>query len=316
VDFVDVNPKTIRFFFDETKGTLHALAEGDGGQRAKPRRNGQRRGQRLRRTQRVTFHYYAFDAAPQSPYGTPPFLAALGGIAIQQDMVANMSQIVKKIGLLGIIDVIVKQLPPAGGDPEEYQARAETTWTLRRGSVQDMVRDGGIVHFDDVETQAYVNMAGNAAGATNIFKQNEELVFSGLKSMPSVQGRSYSTTETYAGVAYDIIIRNTKKYQRACKRMIESGYWLIATLAGLATRRASVDLQREQDAAPAAGCSGREHGDQERPDAVGVRDHRPGGDGPASWSQQPGQAHGRPARVCYHRQRCQSGDEQHRWRPR
>jgi hypothetical protein len=51
--------------------------------------------------------------------------------------------------------------------------------------------------------------------------------------MPSVQGRSYSTTETYAGVAYDIIIRNTRKYQRAAKRMIESGYWLMATMAGL-----------------------------------------------------------------------------------
>jgi hypothetical protein len=98
--------------------------------------------------------------------------------------------------------------------------------------VESMVREGGIVHYDDVETHSY-NITGNAAGATNIFKQNEEQVFSGLKSMPSVQGRSYSTTETYAGVAYDIIIRNTTKYQRACKRMLESGYWLMATLAGL-----------------------------------------------------------------------------------
>jgi hypothetical protein len=53
-----------------------------------------------------------------------------------------------------------------------------------------MVRDGGIVHFDDVTASTY-NITGNAAGATNIFKQNEELIFSGLKSMPSVQGRSY-----------------------------------------------------------------------------------------------------------------------------
>jgi hypothetical protein len=43
---------------------------------------------------------------------------------------------------------------------------------------------------------------------------------------------SYSTTETYAGVAYEIILRNTAKYQRAAKRLIEKGYWLMATMWG------------------------------------------------------------------------------------
>jgi hypothetical protein len=230
------------------------LAEGDGraGERGEAERPADAGG--CVELNEVTFRYYAFDAAPQSPYGTPPFLAALGGIAIQQDMVANMSQIVKKIGLLGIIDVIVEQLPPDPGEsPQEYQARAADYLEAYAGVVQDMVRDGGMVHFDDVEIKP-TSLAGNAAGATNIFKQNEELVFSGLKSMPSVQGRSYSTTETYAGVAYDIIIRNTKKYQRACKRMIESGYWLIATLNGMAPKSIKLSfnenktLHRLQDA--------------------------------------------------------------------
>jgi hypothetical protein len=169
---------------------------------------------------------------PGSPYGTPPFLAALPNIAIQRDMVSNMAQIVKKVGLLGMIDISIKQLPIKPGESNEaYQSRAENFLDQYVQVVEDMVRDGGIAHFDDVEVSTY-QLAGNAAGATNIFKQNEELIFSGLKSMPSVQGRSYSTTETYAGVAYDIIIRNTYKYQRAVKRMIEAGYWLMCTLWG------------------------------------------------------------------------------------
>lgn len=233
VDFVDVSPKTIRFFFDKDKGRYTPWQKVSAAQENEARRNGQRTRGGCVELNEVTFRYYAFDAAPQSPYGTPPFLAALGGIAIQQDMIANMSQIVKKIGLLGIIDVIVEQLPPVPGEnAEEYQTRAAAYLDAYASVVQDMVRDGGMVHFNDVEIKP-TSLAGNAAGATNIFKQNEELVFSGLKSMPSVQGRSYSTTETYAGVAYDIIIRNTKKYQRACKRMVESGYWLIAVMNGM-----------------------------------------------------------------------------------
>lgn len=254
VDFVDINPKTIRFFWDESTQRyapyqkVNALQEADARKAGQPTLNG------CVKLNELTFHYYAFDAAPGSPYGTPPFLAALENIGIQRDMVANMSQIVKKIGLLGIVDVTVKALPPKPGESaEDYMARAGSYLDSYVEVVQNMVRDGGIVHFDDMETQS-TNIAGNASGATAIFKQNEELIFSGLKSMPSVQGRSYSTTETYAGVAYDIIIRNTKSYQRGCKRMIESGYWLMATLAGLQPTKISLKfgdnktLHRLQDA--------------------------------------------------------------------
>lgn len=254
VDFVDISPKNIRFFWDRDKGRYTPWQKVTAAQEAEARKAGQRTQNGCVELNELTFHYFAFDAMPESPYGTPPYLAALPNIAIQRDMIANMSQIVKKIGLLGIIDVVVERLPPQPGEtPDQYMTRAGGYLDEYAGVVQDMVRDGGMVHFDDVEVKA-TNLAGNAAGATNIFKQNEELIFSGLKSMPSVQGRSYSTTETYAGVAYDIIIRNTRKYQRAVKRMIESGYWLAASLAGYTPQGITIKfnenktLHRLQDA--------------------------------------------------------------------
>jgi len=241
LDFADINPKTIRFFWDEDIQQYApyqkvALSVADARKRA---------GQEVRngciRLNPITFHYFAFDAEPESPYGTPPFVAALMNIGIQKDMIANMSQIVKKIGLLAMIDVSVEQLQPLPGESDEdFAARASAFLESYVDATEDMVRDGGLVHYNDVEVKTQ-SMAGNAAGATNIFKQNEELIFSGLKSMPSVQGRSYSTTETYAGVAYDIIIRNTKKYQQAVKRMIEAGYRLALDLQGL--RVDSVKIQ-------------------------------------------------------------------------
>lgn len=231
IDFADVNPKSIRFFWEEEHWAPYQKVS------AAQAKEAERAGQKVRdgnciKLNEFTFAYFAFDAAPSSPYGTPPFVSALQPIAVQQDMVANLSQIVKKVGLLGIIDMTVKGLPRTNGESDAaYQARAETYLDAYVDVVEQMVQDGGVVHFDDVDVTTY-NISGNAAGATAIFKQNEELVFSGLKSMPSVQGRSYSTTETYAGVAYDIIIRNTIKYQRGCKRMIERGYWLMCAVWG------------------------------------------------------------------------------------
>lgn len=233
VDFVDLSPKKIRFFWDESLQVWAPFQKVTGAQLEEAKKNGQEiRGQCVR-LNTETFCYYAFDAAPESPYGTPPFLAALQNIGIQRDMVHNMAQIVKKIGLLGMVDLSIERLEPLAGESEaDYAARAASYLEDYVEVAEDMVRDGGLVHFDDVNA-TMTQLGGNAAGATNIHKANEELLFSGLKSMPSVQGRSYSTTETYAGVAYDIIIRNTYKYQNAAKRVIERGYWLQASMKGM-----------------------------------------------------------------------------------
>ena len=233
VDFADINPKTIRFFWEEVEQRWAPYQRVKTEQAREAKKNGQVVRGGCVKLNEVTFIYHDFDAEPESPYGTPPFLAALQNIAIQRDIIFNMSQIVKKIGLLGMIDVAVERLTPMAGETDAaFETRMAEYLDGYIEVAEDMARDGGMVHFDDAKITT-AQLGGNAAGATNIHKANEEMVFSGLKSMPSVQGRSFSTTETYAGVAYEIVIRNTRKYQMAVKRFIERGYWLIASLNGL-----------------------------------------------------------------------------------
>ena len=233
VDFADINPKSIRFFWEEDEQRWTPY------QKVKPEqaKQAEEKGQTVKngcvKLNEITFIYYDFDAAPESPYGTPPFLAALQNIAIQRDLVFNMAQIVKKLGLLALMDLSIERLQKVPGETDEqYEARMSEYLEGYIEVAEDAARDGGMIHFDDATLQI-TSLSGNAAGATNIHKANEEMVFSGLKSMPSVQGRSYSTTETYAGVAYEIIIRNTRKFQQGAKRFIERGYWLMAQLNGL-----------------------------------------------------------------------------------
>lgn len=231
IDFADINPKLIRFFWEDNHWAPYQKVNFFQMQEAL------KSGQKIRqgnfvKLNETTFHYYAFNSYPQSPYGVPPFLAALPHISTQQDMLFNMSQVVKKVGMLGVVDIVVEQLNMMPGETvETFKARAVAYLEEYATAMEQMMTQGGIAHFDDAEVKAQ-SISGNAAGATAIFKQNEELLFSGLKSMPSVQGRSYSTTETYAGVAYDIIIRNTRRYQSAVKAMMESGFWLMAAVWG------------------------------------------------------------------------------------
>lgn len=189
IDFVDISPKVIRYFWDEKEQRYLPYQKVSSKQAEEARKTGQATKGNHVALNEMTFRYFAFGAAPGSPYGVPPFLAALSNIAIQRDMVHNMAQIVKKIGLLGVIDLTVErlQLEPGESD-EQYEARAGEYLDAYADIAEEMVRDGGLVHFDNVTANTW-QIGGNAAGATNIHKANEELIFSGLKSMPSVQGR-------------------------------------------------------------------------------------------------------------------------------
>lgn len=242
VDFIDVNPKTVKFFWelDPTEDPFQLGPHWAPYQYATIRQvlEAEQNGQKVRngayvKLNEITFQYFSFSAAPGSPYGVPPFLAALNNIAIQRDMMSNMASVVKKIALLGLIDIKVESLTAMPGESQsDYQSRATQYLEGYADLAVNMLDSGGIIHFDDA-TVSSTSLAGNASGATNIFTQNEEQVFSGLKSMPSVQGRSYSTTETYAGVAYDIMIRQSLRYQRAAKLMVEYGYNLMIMMWGV-----------------------------------------------------------------------------------
>lgn len=267
IDFAFIHPKNVRFSWDEeqqrwqgwqkvpwtvaegldkagykvVQGSRSAPSSGAGGQLDL----GQTWGYVALNP--ITFFYYPFDPAPGSPYGTPPFLAAMLNIQIQNEMQQNMVQLTKKLGLLGIVDMSIAKLEPEQDEEwGAYESRLTTYLQSYAELLEEMAKDGGIVHFDDTEIKV-TSAAGNAAGATAVFKQNEEQVFSGLKSMPSVQGRSYSTTETYAGVSYDIIIRNSKKYQRGVKRLIEGGYYLMALVANQFSDGTTISLKFKEN---------------------------------------------------------------------
>lgn len=195
IDFVDVNPKAIRYFWEKDgniwKPHPHwaPYQKVSAQQAEEAKKQGQKVINNCVQLNELTFFYFAFDAAPGSPYGTPPFLAALQPISIQRDMVENLAQIVKKVGLLSIVDVKIEALQKSPNESDnDYISRAKGYLQEYATAIEKMVAEGGIAHFDDAEVST-TSISGNAAGASAIFKQNEELVFSGLKSMPSVQGR-------------------------------------------------------------------------------------------------------------------------------
>ena len=171
----------------------------------------------------LTYFYSALESSDNSPYGIPPFLAALGNAVIQLFMMENLKFMSRKFGLLGFEDVTVE--PPVkkpGETDEAYRRRVTDYLNAFAADFSDNYRDGVVAHLDNIEINHH-DLTGDARGAKEVLQMNEEQIASGLKTDPALLGRSYSTTETYAGVVYAMLIKQIENVQRLVKRAVEKG---------------------------------------------------------------------------------------------
>jgi len=251
--FAFLNPKNIRFFWDEDAADWWPYQKINSWDLLDQEKTKLEQQQYLKLNQ-TTFYYQSIFSVNNSPYGIPPFFAALENISIQRDMVDSLKNIVRKMGLLGIIQMVIERMPKLADETQaEYEGRMVSFLSSYQTVLNNMMATGGIAHFDDVDVKNLA-IAERAYGADTIFKLNEEQIFSGLHSLPSVQGRSYSTTETYANVSYDMILRNAGYFTQAVKYIMEAGIDLMTMVWGIAPVSVKVKfkenktLQRLQNA--------------------------------------------------------------------
>lgn len=192
------------------------------------------------------YQYIPLQKGEDSPYGIPPFISSLNAIITQLDGFANIKHFLKKIGLLGMLSV-KKEVPP-----RDYN-KSETEWTdYLRQKLQEAAEgfknnfmSGVAVHYSDTEIE-HTDINANAQGAAEIWQLIEEQVASGLNIPPSLLGRTYSTTETYAGVIYSSFLANLENVRRIIKRVLERGYWLHLAMKGYPITRVKVTFNENE----------------------------------------------------------------------
>lgn len=198
-----------------------------------------------------TYRYYALQTVENSPYAKPPATAAVGMITgPQTDAVENIKFILNKLGLLGMVSVAVT---PPGRKPNEddaqYNSRAQKYLASVRNVLNGSFIRGLLVHFRDQKID-HSNVPSDARGSSEIFRVVEEQVMSGLAMQPAFFGRTDSTTETYAGVVYNLLTAQVSNIQRLAKRRQEATYRLDLTLAGIDVDGVSLSFNRAHALSP------------------------------------------------------------------
>lgn len=194
-----------------------------------------------------TYGYYALQAIQNSPYALPPALAAVEIMrGPQKDAIDNISWILSKLGILGLVIASLKKPSRKPGEIDsEYVARAtkyqQDVFTQLNGNF----KKGLLVGFDDIKWD-HSNVASDARGSDSIYQIVEELVFSGMGTMAAFHGRNYTTTETFADVIYNILIALMQSSQMLAKRRQERTYKLDLRLAGIDVDGISMAFNRPE----------------------------------------------------------------------
>jgi len=182
----------------------------------------------------LTYSYMPLQTNDGNPYAIPLFLSALKSLGIQLDSLGNVGAIIRKMGLVGFVDVAMDVPERKGAESDEsFAARCAARLKAYSASYSAGLSKGVAVHYKDQEIKHNAMSPGAAAGAKSLFDMNEEQIFSGLDTPPSMCGRSYSTTETYAEVDYEKVVTKLGNGRRLIKRFLEKGYGLDLLLAGI-----------------------------------------------------------------------------------
>lgn len=179
-----------------------------------------------------TYIYEPLLTMDGSPYGIPPFLAALSSIEVQEEILSQLKGLAKKLGLVGFLDVEFPLLQRAPNETEvEYQKRLMEYLDNIAVNIAENMTKGIFLHFEGTKAQ-FKEVGGIVSGARDIIEMNEQWIISGAKGQPSLLGRTTGSTETWATVAYEQFVRMLQNYQRLVRRVMERIYKLHLTLKG------------------------------------------------------------------------------------
>ena len=221
-----VNPKTIKFLY---KDGQYLATQQVGGQYLE--------------LNTTTYRYYPYNKISEFPYGLPPFVAALGTKELETAAEAGVTAFIKKIGVLGFLEVAVNKLSrrPQESETSYYnrslQKLKETSDVIQKG-----LNKGYVITHKDGTQMSMSNITANVSGAQQILDWLTQKKLAGLKQDPSMLGRNFSTSETFARVMLAKFSNQLVSFQNTVSRVLEDLIYIHTLLRGIPIDRPTISF--------------------------------------------------------------------------
>lgn len=193
-----------------------------------------------------TYRYWALYSDSETPYGLPPFIAALEPIVTQGILNDNIRKVARQVSLMGFLKILLEKPKPRDGQGKAaFKAELESILDKTKKRVAGGLSDGIVVGFDDdIGEMDFQATTQNNSGLKDIFNLNEQQMFSGLKSDGSLFGRDFGSSETQITIVLTKLISELYNIQNLTKINLEFGYSLELYLAGFNPKGLKVEFNK------------------------------------------------------------------------
>ena len=180
-----------------------------------------------------TYAYIGLRRFGEKPYAIPPFLSAIWNLSIGKDMMESIAVIIKKVGVMGFLEVLVKGVKPKLNETQNsYYNRTKDYLSKIAPEIEKGLAKGYVVGFEGSHSFKIQNTTTNVTGTKDLVELNDVKTMAGLKQDPFMLGRNFSTTETLGRVILAKMTTQIRNYQQVVSTFLEKLYLLDLQLAG------------------------------------------------------------------------------------
>jgi len=180
-----------------------------------------------------TFFYECVNNLEENPYPVPTLLAALEDIITQKDMLDNFKIIVKKLGMMGFLEVMVTApVQNKGEDDNSYYTRCSDYLNQQSKEIDESLSTGYVMGFEGASTFKMNATNVNFGGAEKAFEIINRLLNNGLQTDGVFMNQNNNTSETFARVLLQVLIGNIDSIQKTVASVLGSAMLLHLKLQG------------------------------------------------------------------------------------
>ena len=185
-----------------------------------------------------TFFWNVLDQDADDPYETPPFLPAVSAILFNIAFMQDLERIVKKMAYprltIKIVESTLRRFAPlvAQSDETEMAKWLQQQKSSIGAALRNLAPEDAAVFFDSID----INVLESKHNATVDFRPLKEVIdqriISGLKSMPTILGRQFGSSQTIGGVEALLYSKSISSIQEVVSVLLTRALTLCLRLEG------------------------------------------------------------------------------------
>lgn len=186
-----------------------------------------------------TFFWGVLDPDTDSPFETPPFLPAIQAVLFNISVMQDLQRIVKRVAFpriaIKIVEQTLRKFAPAHIQfDEQLLANWMNDQRLAIGnSLKNLAPEDAAVFFDSIEIDMLETKNNATVDYKPLIQVIDQRVITGLKSLPTILGRQFSTSQTLSGVEALLYAKSVVCVQDVVISMLEKALTLSMQLEGI-----------------------------------------------------------------------------------